>query len=135
MVKILIFLRRFPYFPVSLRFFLSSATNYLFANLIFTLLWLNLNSKFSYFLISLFSSTLSIGFSMLIHRIFTLEGVRLQKRAGIVFYLYHASFFFISLILVPIISTLFHLNLLFVQYIWVFAISLGGVFLLRYYRV
>lgn len=131
----MIFLRGFPNLSVGLRFFISGAINYLFANLIFTILWLNFNSKFSYFLISLFSSTLSIGFSMLIHRIITLEGVRLQKRAGIVFYFYHLFFFFNAVILVPRISTFLNINLLFVQYFWVFAISLGGVFLLRFYRV
>lgn len=116
------------------RFLAAGALNFLFSNLVFTVLWLNIGSLTNYWLLMVISSFTSITFSLFLHKKITFKGQLLRRQASPLFYLFHSLVFLLTIVAVPKISQLTGFNLLLIQYSWVFTTSALGVLLLHSHR-
>ena len=111
----------------SVRFMAAGIFNYVFANLIFTVLWFSLGNRLGYVLVSLITAPIAITLSYTLHRLITLRGQGIEKKVDVAYFLFQFFQFLASLAAVPILAQVFDIFLLYIQYAWTILASLVGV--------
>lgn len=116
---------------ISTRFLIVGATNYLFGNLVFTLLWSLLSAHLSYLILASASTIISSLFSYASHTFVTLKEKTFIMQNFSLFSLVQLMGLIVSVLLVPRVASSLVVNLLLIQYLWSAIFSIVGVLLLK----
>ena len=114
----------------SLKFIDVSGINFLVGFLIFSLTWLALNQSTNYLSIAVIATVLASIWSFQTHNRITLERTSIKNFVSAQYMSFQIVALLLSSMIVPKAATLMHLNLLVVQLLWSFVLSLIGLLIL-----
>jgi|688.fasta_scaffold546678_2 putative flippase GtrA len=114
----------------SLKFIVVSGINFLVGFLIFSLTWLALNQSTNYLSIAVIATVLASIWSFQTHNRITLERTSIKNFVSAQYMSFQIVALLLSSMIVPKAATLMHLNLLVVQLLWSFVLSLIGLLIL-----
>ena len=114
----------------SLKFIVVSGINFLVGFLIFSLTWLALNQYTNYLSIAVIATILASIWSFQTHNRITLERTSIKNFVSAQYMSFQIVALLLSSMIVPKAATLMHLNLLVVQLLWSFVLSLIGLLIL-----